>query len=91
MFGRPSGPRGIDRRCSRPILGLALPGMDGLTFRRALLVDPVLAEVPVVMYSGTDGVTVPGIVGHVARACGKPTVAKWTSHWGGRRVCRIAR
>ena len=78
---------------SLTILDLALPGMDGLTFRRAHLVDPVLAEVPVAVYSGTDGVTVPGIVGHVqktadpdvllghlAQACGKPTVAKSTSH-----------
>lgn len=47
------------------ILDLGLPGMDGSAFRAALLADPALADIPVIVYSGQDGSAVPRVFGHV--------------------------
>ena len=70
------------------ILDLGLPGMDGCTFRQTLLKSPRTRRIPVVVYSATNGVTVPKIVGFVektadpdvllglvAKACDKPASA----------------
>ena len=70
------------------ILDLGLPGMDGGTFRRTLLGEPGTRKIPVVVYSATNAVTVPEIVGFVektadpdvllglvAKACDKPASA----------------
>src|SRR5690348_16859762 len=50
------------------ILDLELPGMDGCTFRQTLLKRPSTRKIPVVVYSGTTGVTVPRIVGFIDKA-----------------------
>ena len=70
------------------ILDLGLPGMDGRAFRRTLLESPSTRRIPVVVYSATNGVTVPDIVGFVektadpdvllglvAKVCSKPVCA----------------
>lgn len=37
------------------VLDLAMPVMDGVAFRTALLDDPVLAEIPVIVLTGRSG------------------------------------
>ena len=37
------------------VLDLAMPVMDGVAFRTALLDDPVLAEIPVIVLTGRTG------------------------------------
>lgn len=50
------------------ILDLGLPGMDGGAFRAALLGDPALADIPVIVYSGQDGSAVPQVFGQVSKS-----------------------
>lgn len=50
------------------ILDLSLPGMDGAALRAALLDEPALAPIPVIIYSGQDGSSVPRVFGHVRKA-----------------------
>ena len=76
-------------KASVVILDLGLPGMDGGAFRRTLLDNPSMRAIPVVVYSATNGVTVPDIVGFVqktadpnvllemvAKACDKPLIER---------------
>lgn len=59
--------RGGGRTCLI-ILDLSLPAMDGAAFRAALLDEPELASIPVIIYSGQDGSAVPRVFGHVRKA-----------------------
>ena len=42
----------VDRRASVILLDLAMPAMDGFTFRASMLRDPRLADIPVILISG---------------------------------------
>lgn len=57
------------------VLDLAMPNLDGRTFRSALLALPDLADIPVVVYSVDQGENpVPGVVGHVRKGVDTPDV-----------------
>jgi CheY-like chemotaxis protein len=57
------------------VLDLSMPNLDGRGFRSALLADPELADIPVVVYSGDPGTDpLPQIVGHVRKATDNPDV-----------------
>lgn len=66
------------RRGLRPaaiVLDLWMPNLDGRGFRAALLADPELASIPVVVYSVDPGAdTVPQVVGHVRKGTDNPDV-----------------
>jgi len=50
------------------VLDLWMPNLNGRAFRAALLADPDLAKIPVVVYSVDPGhEAVPNIVGHVRK------------------------
>ncbi|MGH7789005.1 MAG: response regulator [Candidatus Binatia bacterium] len=53
------------------ILDLMMPGMDGIAFRRAQMLDPVVASIPVILYSGGADLDRIArnldVVGHVAK------------------------
>jgi CheY-like chemotaxis protein len=54
-------------------LDLAMPDMDGRAFRSALLADPELGRIPVVVYSAAgDTAALPGIVGYVRKGFDNP-------------------
>jgi CheY-like chemotaxis protein len=57
------------------VLDLWMPNLDGRAFRAALLEDPELHDVPVVVYSVDAGTeAVPHIVGHVRKGTDNPDV-----------------
>lgn len=53
------------------VLDLMMPGMDGIAFRRAQLLDPVVSAIPVILYSGGVDLDLIAknldVVGHVAK------------------------
>ena len=49
------GVLGTHERPSAIVLDLQMPVMDGIAFRTALLDDPVLAEIPVIVLTGRTG------------------------------------
>jgi len=53
------------------VLDLMMPGLDGIAFRRAQLLDPVVSKIPVVLYSGGADLDLIArnleVVGHVAK------------------------
>jgi CheY-like chemotaxis protein len=57
------------------VLDLTMPNMDGRRFYAALLADPTLALIPVVVHSADPGTDpLPGIVGHVRKGFDNPDV-----------------
>jgi CheY-like chemotaxis protein len=57
------------------VLDVWMPRLDGRTFRAALLADPELAEIPVVVFSVDPGKDpLPQVVGHVRKGTDDPDV-----------------
>jgi CheY-like chemotaxis protein len=55
------------------VLDLWMPNVDGRAFRTALLADPALARIPIIVYSVDPGTPpVPDIVGHVRKGADTP-------------------
>src|SRR5262249_48544762 len=50
-------------RAAAIVLDVAMPNMDGLTFRRALSADPRFADIPVIVYTASTMRTVPDVAG----------------------------
>src|SRR5262245_65859611 len=54
------------------VLDLAMPKMDGRALHAALLANPEMVDIPVVVYSGGSGQhRIPGIVAHDRTGTGK--------------------
>lgn len=69
------GGLGGGQRPAAIVLDLWMPNLDGRAFRSALLADPELARIPVVVYSVDSGEDpIPGIVGHVRKGSDNPDV-----------------
>ena len=55
------------------VLDLWMPNVDGRAFRTALMADPALARIPVIVYSVDPGTPpVPDVVGHVRKGTDAP-------------------